>query len=89
MLLWPRRQQKVLAAAVLISVLIPCVASMGTTHPFWHSTYIGFGCPSNSYVPVYLDGVGVQAACELEPTAQLYSSEYLEVRAMSSFAIVD
>ncbi|MGD0452349.1 MAG: hypothetical protein ABSB69_02015 [Solirubrobacteraceae bacterium] len=51
-------------------------ASEPTSHPLWHSLYIGLGYTSNSYGIHYLDGYGIAAAHELDPGAGFLTPAY-------------
>jgi hypothetical protein len=47
-----------------------------TSHPFWHSLYIGLGYTPNRYNIHYLDSYGGAAVHELDPAAAFKSAAY-------------
>ena len=51
-------------------------ASEPTSHPLWHSLYIGLGYTSNRYNIHYLDSYGAAAARELNPKAAFLTPAY-------------
>lgn len=51
-------------------------ASEPTSHPFWHSLYIGLGYEPNRYDIHYLDSYGGAAVHELDPAAEFKSPAY-------------
>lgn len=50
--------------------------SEATSHPLWHSLYIGLGYTPNRYGIHYLDGYGAAAAHELDPAIPYLSPGY-------------
>jgi hypothetical protein len=52
-------------------------ANESTSHPLWHSVYIGLGYTSNRYNIHYLDRYGVAAAHESNPRAAYPSPAYI------------
>jgi hypothetical protein len=52
-------------------------ANAPTSHPLWHSTYIGLGYTANRYGIHYADSYGVAAAREADPRAAFLSPAYV------------
>jgi uncharacterized membrane protein len=52
-------------------------ANEPTSHPLWHSAYIGLGYTSNRYDIHYVDSYGVAAAREADPRAAFLSPAYV------------
>ena len=50
-----------------------------SSHPFWHSVYIGLGYIPNKYKIQYLDQSGMAAALAVDPKVTLYSEEYNQI----------
>lgn len=79
----------VLAYLVPTSIALPAIrahrdsrvgvnlsANTPTSHPLWHSLYIGLGYTSNRYGIHYADGYGAAAAQEADPGVRYLSPAY-------------
>jgi len=64
-------------------------ANMPTSHPLWHSLYIGLGYTPNRYGIHYSDGYGAAAAREVDPRAPYLSPAYSDALRRQVDALVD
>jgi hypothetical protein len=60
-----------------------------TSHPLWHSLYIGLGYTSNRYDIHYLDSYGIAAAHELDPGVRYLTPAYTSVLHKQVDALVE
>jgi hypothetical protein len=64
-------------------------ANEPTSHPLWHSVYIGLGYTSNRYDIHYLDGYGAAAAQEADPGVAYLSPAYVSALRKQVDALVE
>jgi hypothetical protein len=60
-----------------------------TSHPLWHTVYIGLGYTSNRYDIHYLDGYAAAAAQQADPGVRYLSPAYASVLHRQVSALVD
>jgi hypothetical protein len=64
-------------------------ANTPTSHPLWHSLYIGLGYTPNRYGIHYLDGYALAAAREVSPRAPYLSPAYASALHREVNALID
>ena len=89
-LLVPQLYLRVLVAerdAFLASVCPSC-PKFPARHPFWHSTYIGFGFLTNEYVPSYTDAVAYARVQTIAPGTVFGSAKYEHILRQEVLAFI-
>lgn len=64
-------------------------ANEPTSHPLWHSAYIGLGYTSNRYDIHYVDSYGVAAARQADPRAAFLSPAYVNALHQQVDALIE
>jgi hypothetical protein len=64
-------------------------AGVPTSHPLWHSLYIGLGYTSNRYGIHYADGYAAAAAHDVDPRARYLSPAYASALHRQVNALID